>query len=266
MVQTTKDSVLKAYEQQPARTAPYLERLFYGILVCVIAAFVGAGVYFGTVEPPSRTLTDTRARRLQAQFLVEKKKPPPPPPKPKKKPVEKKEKPEPIDLSKKPKMNQEVDDIRESKPKRKKVRRVYGVRKVYSKGIGSGGSMSDAVVGKLGNTLNKEVDTITATERDIKGDVVSATTVTSAPSFKKRVRPEYTEEMLANRVEGVVRVKILVDIDGRVKKARALNDLGYGTAKQALEACLKMEFEPAMRDDQPVAVWIVVPIRFVLLG
>ena len=265
MVEATRDSVLKAYEQTPRHAAPYLERLFYLILVCVVAAFVGAGVYFGTVEPYSHTMDERETRRLRAEFLIEEKTPSPPP-KPRKKPVPKEEKPEPIDLSKKPKMNQQVDDIQESKPKRKKVRRVYGVRKVYSKGLGSGGSMSDAVVGKLGNTLDKEVDTITATESDIKGDVVSATTVTSAPSFKRRVRPEYTEEMLANEVEGVVRVKILVDIDGKVKKAKALNDPGFGAAKQALEACLKMEFKPAMRGDQPVAVWIVVPIRFVLLG
>jgi hypothetical protein len=27
-----------------------------------------------------------------------------------------------------------------------------------------------------------------------------------------------------------------------------------------------MEFNPAMRDSEPVAVWIIIPIRFVMIG
>jgi TonB family protein len=72
--------------------------------------------------------------------------------------------------------------------------------------------------------------------------------------------------MIENRLEGVIKVKILVDIDGMVKKAELLNDLGFGSGQKALEACYKMEFDPAMRGTEVVAVWIVIPIKFVLLG
>ena len=66
--------------------------------------------------------------------------------------------------------------------------------------------------------------------------------------------------MIKNRVEGLVRVKILVDIDGKVKKAIVLDDLGYGSKEKVYEACLNLEFEPARINDDPVASWI--PIRF----
>ncbi|MFP4415954.1 MAG: energy transducer TonB [Chitinispirillaceae bacterium] len=72
--------------------------------------------------------------------------------------------------------------------------------------------------------------------------------------------------MLAEKIRGGVRVKVLVDIDGKVKKAIILNDLGADASDQALKASLAMEFEPARRGDTPVAVWIVVPVRFVMIS
>ncbi len=186
-----------------------------------------------------------------------------------KKKIEKKKnmkKEKPIDLTQKPKIAQKIDDIYKNKKKSKKVRRVYGLKKVYSKGIGSGGNMSNAVIGKIGNTTNKEVDTIIATKEEIKGTIVSIATITTAPVYKKRVKPEYSKEMIENNIQGVIKVKVLVDIDGKVKKSKALNDLGFNSATMAMKATLKMLFTPAMRGDCPVATWIIIPIRFVVIG
>jgi protein TonB len=177
-----------------------------------------------------------------------------------------KSEPEVIDLSKQPVLKQEEDNIVEKVSEEPKVRKVYGLRKVYSTGIGSSGMLSDAVIGKLGNSINTPVDTVIATESEIKGQIVSTTTVTSSPQFVKIVKPEYTKEMLDNRTEGVVKVKALIDIDGKVKKATLLNDLGFNTGNAALKATLEMLFTPAKKGDEPVAVWIVIPVRFVMLS
>lgn len=179
-----------------------------------------------------------------------------------------KPKPKPVNLTDDPALKKKQDFKAEKSagPSSRKARPVYGLRKVYSRGLGARGSMADAVVGKIGNTLDKGFDTLTATQKDIMGDIVSTTTVTEAPRFRKKIRPEYSEQMLAQKIQGVVRVKVLVDIDGKVKKALALNDLGADAADQALKASLAMEFEPAKRGISPVAVWIVVPIRFVMIG
>ena len=268
MSSNSKASILKTYEVYVPVRMPFVEVLFKAVFIVVLSLFIGFGLYLNGIEPPVQQIAE-KIDRIKTQFLIEEKKRiVKEEPKPKKKKVKKKKPEKPIDLTKKPIMKQKVDDIKPTvTTTRKKVRRVYGLKRVYSKGIGAGGSLANAVVGKLGNTLEKDVDTVTATKEEvIKGEVVSTTTVTTAPRFKKRVKPEYTQEMLDNEIEGVIKVKVLVDVDGRIKKAIALNDLGFGSKEIAVKACFKMLFEPAKRGDVPVAVWIIIPIKFVLLG
>ncbi|MBN1981892.1 MAG: TonB family protein [Chitinivibrionales bacterium] len=254
--------------------------VFSAVLPCIMAVLIGGGLLMKDVKPEKNPVAKV-VQQFRTQFVMDAPKkiePVKPVVKPIEKkeekaetPVEKKVEEKPVDLTEKPLMGQKQEDIQpqqqeQSDASAKPVRRVFGLRKVYSTGLGAGGAMTDAVIGKLGNTVNKDFDTVTATQQEIKGSVVSATTVTQAPSFKKRVVPEYTKEMLDNRIEGTINVKILVDIDGRVKKAQVLNDLGYNAGQQALDAILKMEFFPALRGSEPVAVWIIIPVRFVMLG
>ncbi|MGD9202378.1 MAG: TonB family protein [Chitinispirillia bacterium] len=246
------------------------EYLFSFLFPVTVAVFICFGLYLNSIEPQPVRIKKV-VSKIKTQFILPKPRKKTEKEIPQKKPEEVKKETvreeKPVDLTNKPEMNEKQDDIvKEVKKTKKKVRRIYGLKKVYSRGLGTGGSMSDAVAGKLGNTLNRGFDTTTATEEEIKGRVVSTTTVTRAPSFKKRIKPVYTDEMIKNRVQGTVKVKVLVDVDGRVKKATALNDLGFEAARRAIAACLNMEFFPAMRGENPVAVWIIIPIKFVLLG
>ncbi|MBD3241436.1 MAG: hypothetical protein GF331_12680 [Chitinivibrionales bacterium] len=262
-----KRELLKAYESYVPSGTPLVERTFKAVFALTLLAFIGLGLYFRTVKPVQQEFYE-RVRRLRTEFLVrEPEKKPPPPKKVEKKPQPDKPAEKPIDLSDKPKLAQKDDDIQEPKPKKtKKVRRVYGLKKVYSRGLGSGGSLSDAVIGKLGNTLNKDVDTITATEEDIKGEVVSVTTVTEPPRPLRKGKVEYSEEMLEAGFEGKVKVKCLIDVDGRVKKALPLSDPGYGAATMAAKFCFDTVFEPAKRLGEPVAVWLTITVSFRMLG
>lgn len=258
-------SVITDYEKM--RTIG--DSLFSIIMPCVMTGILLAGFYMKNVKPIKAPKSKVIAQ-VQTQFIMENKLPQKP-----KKPVPvKKEAPKPaekkdevIDLTKNPVLAQKQDDIQQTNtPPAKTVKRVFGLRKVYSMGLGAGGSMSDAVIGKLGNTINKEFDTVTATNEVIKGAIVSTTTITDPPKFLKKVKPEYTKEMLDNKVEGTIKVRVLVDIDGKVKKALVLNDLGFGTKEIVEKACFELEFEPAKRGNDPVAVWIIITFPFVLLG
>jgi outer membrane biosynthesis protein TonB len=71
--------------------------------------------------------------------------------------------------------------------------------------------------------------------------------------------------MIDARIEGAIKAELLIDIDGTVKEARVLNDLGYGSKEAARKAFLQWTFEPAQKGDTPVAVWISFSIRFVLI-
>lgn len=267
MDERAKREQLKAYETYVPSGTPVVERTFKAVFALTVLAFIGVGLYFRTIKPVQQEFYE-RVRRIRTEFLVREPEKKPPPPKVEKR-EPKKHAEKPIDLTNKPKLAQKDDDIREEQPTKqpkKKVRRVYGLKKVYSRGLGSGGSLSDAVVGKLGNTLNKDVDTITATEEDVKGEVVSVTTVTDPPRPLRKGTVEYSDAMLEAGFEGKVKVKCLIDVDGRVKKALPLSDPGYGAAQMAAKFCFDTVFEPAKRLGEPVAVWLTITVNFRMLG
>jgi len=241
--------------------------LFTPFVVLVLFAFTCVGIYLKTHNPPVVSVVEKAVAMHQTHFIIEEKKIAPAEPKP---PPVKKEAPlpeEPIDLTEKPLLAQEKNEIVDPppEPEKKTVRRVYGLKKVYSTGIGATGSAADAIIGKHGNTLATTIDTIKATESDLSGTPVSVTTVTSLPKLIKTVKPEYTKEMLEHRIEGVVRVYLTVDIDGKVKRVMVLDDLGFGSKQMVAEACFKWVFEPAMVGDTPKPTTIMQRIRFEML-
>lgn len=253
--------------QSDKRTSLY-DNLFVFLLPFVVIGFFCAGNYFKSCKPVVDCHELVIRKMVKAQFIIREtvKNVLPEPEKKITKTIPIETKKEVVDLSRKPVLNQEKDDVHENVTNAPVTRRVYGLQKVYSTGLGNGGNLSDAVIGKLGNTLSTPVDTFKASKEDVKGQIVSTTTVTTVPQFVKMVKPEYNKEMLANKTEGVVKVKALIDVDGKVKKATILTDLGFDSGAQAVKATLAMEFTPAMRGVEPVAVWIVIPIRFVMIG
>jgi protein TonB len=264
MPERVDDNTLKAYEVYIPSNSSLVERVFAIALVAILSLCILLGLYFHTIkalpEPMERKIEEFKTR-----FVIEEKQKPKPVEK--KKPVEKTEEEKPIDLTKKPLLAQKQDDTpKEPLPANTPiVKRVYGLRRVYSVGIGAQGSMAEAVIGKLGNTINKDVDTLTPTKQQLKGALAPVTTITTAPSLKNAVKPEYTKEMIEAKVEGVIKAEILIDIDGAVKDVRILNDLGFGTREAARKAFLQWTFEPAKVNKTPMAVWITYSIRFVLL-
>lgn len=238
------------------------------IVLLTMVLFSATGLYLKTIKPLEIVYNEKQATVVKTQFVMaEKKKPPKPKPKVEPpKPVEDKQV---YDLTKSPILNQKTDftppeqtPVQQNQPA---PRPVYGLRRVYSTGLGSGGSAADAVIGKRGNTLDKDIDTATVTPRDLKAPLASVSTVTKAPELKHPVKPVYTKEMIEAKVEGVIKAELLIDGDGKVKEVRILNDLGYGTKEQAIQAFLQWEFSPAYKDGKPVSVWYSYSIRFVLL-
>ena len=141
------------------------------------------------------------------------------------------------------------------------VRRVYGVRKVYARGLGSGDEAAGLVT-KQGNTLTGPPDTLTATAADLQGRVAPLSTVDRAPEPLLRVQPTYSAAMRKARSEGVVAAWLLIDADGVVRDITITEDIGADSRDVAAEALTRFRFRPAERGGQPVAVWILHRIRF----
>jgi protein TonB len=83
------------------------------------------------------------------------------------------------------------------------------------------------------------------------------------PVVVTRVAPEYPPIAREAEMEGTVLVRLLIGIDGRVKRAEIeSSSLMFDNA--ALAATRQWTFTPALANEHPVAVWIRQPIRFQL--
>jgi hypothetical protein len=71
--------------------------------------------------------------------------------------------------------------------------------------------------------------------------------------------------MLQNKAEGAVKARLLIGADGIVKKVEILEDIGYDSAEIAQNFLMTLQFDPAMKGDDPVSVWIPFSIRFELI-
>jgi hypothetical protein len=270
----SNDSVLKLYERETEVVLGPGELLFRIAALCSFLLFGAFGLYLKTHNPPPQVMEEKAERLRQVSFVMEeKKKPASPAPVKKIEPIVKKEpepkKEEPIDLTKNPVLNQKIDDLKPEPPPTpaaEPVRRVYGLRKVYATGLGAGGDGSEAIIGKQGNTLNADIDTATATEKELKGAVAPITQIARAPKIKKIVKPEYSDEMREAGIQGTIWAELVIDSAGVVREAKILNDLGFGSKELARRAFLQCIFEPALLSNgKPTATRIKVPMKFVLL-
>ncbi|HKP85703.1 MAG TPA: TonB family protein [Blastocatellia bacterium] len=87
--------------------------------------------------------------------------------------------------------------------------------------------------------------------------------VDSRPVALNNPAPLYTEQARKNKVNGEVRLRILVGDDGLVKQAKVIGDgLPDGLNEQAMNSAYKMRFRPAMKDGKPVAFWMPIMMTF----
>lgn len=87
--------------------------------------------------------------------------------------------------------------------------------------------------------------------------------VDTKPIPLNRPRPNYTELARQNKVQGVVRVQVLVGTDGLVKQVRIIGaGLTDGLNEEAIRAASQMRFQPATRSGQAVAHWVTIEIEF----
>ncbi|HEV2837385.1 MAG TPA: TonB family protein [Pyrinomonadaceae bacterium] len=76
-------------------------------------------------------------------------------------------------------------------------------------------------------------------------------------------RPVYPEVAKKIHVQGTVSVQVLVDLDGRVVSAKAVNGHPF-LIPAAVKAALQARFSPTLLSDQPVKVSGVITYNFVL--
>ena len=85
------------------------------------------------------------------------------------------------------------------------------------------------------------------------------------PAYQKNPPPRYPRMARRRGYEGTVLIKVLVNRDGKVNEVKVIQSSGYDVLdRSALNTVKDWSFEPGMKGDRAVEMWVVVPIRFAL--
>jgi len=85
------------------------------------------------------------------------------------------------------------------------------------------------------------------------------------PIYRKNPPPEYPKLARKRGYQGTVILEVLVDRKGRAADLRIFTSTGYPILDRvAMESVKKWLFEPGMRGNKKVEMWVRVPIRFQL--
>jgi len=79
-----------------------------------------------------------------------------------------------------------------------------------------------------------------------------------------RVDPEYTEDARAKKIEGTVVLGLTIDHDGLPQGIQVKRSLYPSLDQSAIETVRKWRFEPALKNGQPVSMWVSVEVYFAL--
>ena len=74
------------------------------------------------------------------------------------------------------------------------------------------------------------------------------------PSVLKQVRPQYTQDALAKKIEGTVVLEVVILKEGRIGDVRVVQGLGGGLDEQAIYCVRQWVFIPAKFKGEPVNV------------
>ncbi len=88
--------------------------------------------------------------------------------------------------------------------------------------------------------------------------------LSSMPSLVSEVHIPYPAQARSENIEGPVVMDLLIDAQGRVRKAELISGPGHGLNEAALAAIEGFQFRPGQIGEKTVAVKIRYTYRFVL--
>jgi TonB family protein len=86
----------------------------------------------------------------------------------------------------------------------------------------------------------------------------------SPPVPVYKVNPRYTPEAKEAKIQGTVRLEVVIDSEGRVTDISLLQGIDAGLDQNAIDAVKTWTFEPARKDGKPVSVRAKIDINFTL--
>lgn len=87
----------------------------------------------------------------------------------------------------------------------------------------------------------------------------------STPRLRYKVEPKYSEEARKSRLEGAVVLTVVIGADGKPRDFKVIHSLGLGLDEKAIAAVSNWQFEPGVKDGQPVNVMAQIEVNFRML-
>jgi feruloyl esterase len=84
----------------------------------------------------------------------------------------------------------------------------------------------------------------------------------TAPRALQTHEPKYSSTARANRVEGIVKLSVIIGADGRIHDVKVLEPLEPTLDANAIEAVKTWKFTPATKDGKPVAVMMQLEVDY----
>ena len=82
------------------------------------------------------------------------------------------------------------------------------------------------------------------------------------PTPVRTQAPRYPDALRRDGITGMVSISVTIDEKGAVTSATVTKSTNSGFDEPALDAVRQWKFKPAKKGGQPVAVTVVLPIRF----
>jgi TonB family protein len=86
--------------------------------------------------------------------------------------------------------------------------------------------------------------------------------ITQKARVLSKPEPQYSEAARKAGVTGTVVIRAVFAADGEVKRIFVIKALGYGLTTQSAKAARRIKFEPAMKDGQPVSMYMMLEYNF----
>lgn len=228
------------------------------------------GAYVGMALLPKEKKTDTVAIALaeaKKKEEADKPKPPEPPPPPKVDPPKQKaaaQAPKP-DVVKEPEPAPKAEPPKEAPPPAGDAPAAMEGFADLGLAMGGGGGGMAIPTGKpAGGTGSGKPATAKPVAKTLDTPADECAEVATKPKLDAQTQPAYTAEGRQANVEGVVKLELTIDENGRVVNVRVIKGLGFGLDEAAVAAAKQWTFKPAMRCGKAVSAVVKPGIRFQL--
>lgn len=99
-------------------------------------------------------------------------------------------------------------------------------------------------------------------DSDDRHRVYKSPEVSARPRVIAKPEPQYTEQARRDQVTGTVVLRVVFSSSGQVTNIHAVQKLGGGLTEKAIAAARQIRFLPAMRNGQPVSMYMQLEYNF----